>query len=92
MSVLNESGEGGLGFAQTVMFEEITSKTQRYYCAVIVYYEETYPEPYMSIVLSFGLSERLTDPLDADTDHDIIPDGNDSEPFTPAELPESPFA
>ncbi|MGB9637045.1 MAG: hypothetical protein ACPL1Y_07335, partial [Thermoplasmata archaeon] len=60
--IVNESGEGGLGFAQTVMFEETTSKTQRYYCAVIVEYEPTYPEPYMSIVLSFGLSERLTDP------------------------------
>jgi len=48
-------------------------------------------KPDWRISLQFGGSERLTDPLDADSDNDLIVDGNDTEPFEPLPLPESPF-
>ncbi|MEM3888157.1 MAG: hypothetical protein QXO11_06955, partial [Thermoplasmata archaeon] len=52
---------------------------------------ERYP-PRIDITLKFGEKETTTDPLDVDTDNDVIPDADDGKPFDPSAFPESPFA
>ncbi|MEM3567463.1 MAG: hypothetical protein QXS83_02715, partial [Thermoplasmata archaeon] len=66
---------------------------RRYHCVVVWNYSAVGKDwkPGWEFNLQLGISERRTDPLDADTDNDIIADGYDAEPFVPAPLPENPF-
>ncbi|MGC8913911.1 MAG: hypothetical protein ACP5LE_08350, partial [Thermoplasmata archaeon] len=96
MSVIDEVEEKESGLESMVRLGTVMEKpvNQRVYCVLEWNYSVIGRDwkPVYRITLMFGTSERLTFPLDVDTDNDVIPDGNDSEPFTPAELPESPFA